>query len=222
MKHTLLSYGIILFLLGSNPFHSYTMPKKQLLAKQEISLEKRHAVPAINEVFKDNILLTLAYMRNKGMEHASFAWEDVREPFHYELLLYPNQAFAFHEDALPEYKQNIIATTNAHFNYSEGFKSDGYLTGDGVCHLASFMNWVAQDAGLDVVSQVNHDFAAIPEVARKYGTSIYFNPGSTASNAQQNLYIRNNRNNPVTLIFDYDLGVLQMSIVEVVENPSMT
>ena len=95
-------------------------------------------------------------------------------------------------------------TTNAHFNYQDGFKSDGYLTGDGVCHLASLMYWAAKDAGLTAYAPTSHDFAIINGVPREYGVSIYSVPDDFDTSARQNLYIQNNLNFPVAFIFNYD------------------
>src|SRR3989338_1540439 len=113
-----------------------------------------------------------------------------------------------------EYKDKVVKTTKAHFNSQEGFKTDGYLFGDGVCHLASLLYWVAKDAGLDAKAPTNHDFMAIPEIDKQYGVSIYSNPQSKGSNSQQNLYITNNKGKPVTFKFDYGQDKLKVSITE--------
>lgn len=222
MKKTFLSITMFLFLVGGNSLYVRIEPEKRVLAKREISLEKRYSNAFVNDVFKDNILLTMAYLRNKDLTAKDINWDEVRKPFHYELVLQPTEAFAFHGDALKEYKDAVIQTTNANFNAQDGFKSDGYLFGDGVCHLASLINWVGQDANLDVKSPTNHDFATIPEIPRKYGTSIYFNPGSSGANAVQNLYVRNNRSNPIVLVFDYENNTLKLTILELAKNPEMT
>jgi len=131
-------------------------------------------------------------------------WESVRKPFHYTLKLNPGEVFAFHEDVLPQYLGKTVKVTNAHFNAQDGFRTDGYLYGDGICHLASLINWAARTAQLSVVSKVNHDFADIPGIAREYGTSIYYFPGANAGNAQQNLYIENTLKQIVYIDFHYD------------------
>src|SRR5687767_48788 len=103
----------------------------RLLSSRSISLENRQADRWINSVFKDNILLTMSYLRGEVKNRSEINWEKVREPFKYEMVLEPNEIFAYHDDFLPAYKGKVTKTTNAHFNYDDGFKSDGYLMGDG-------------------------------------------------------------------------------------------
>lgn len=138
---------------------------------------------------------------------ADVSWPEVEKPFHFEFTLAPGERFAFDDNTLPAYSDNVVKTSNARFMSFEGFKSDGYLIGDGVCHLASLMNWAAQDAGLDVYAPSNHDFAKINEVPRQYGVGIL------STTPQGNLYITNNQNKPVTFLFDYDGTNLTVSIV---------
>lgn len=190
------------------------LPPQQVLASHEFSLEKRYDVKSVSDVFKDNILLNLAYLEGKVVSRNDINWDEIKRPFHYEFKLDPDQAFAFHDDELDEYKGKVVKTTNAHFNAQEGFKTDGYLFGDGVCHLASLIYWVAKDAGLDSLAPTNHNFMAIPEISREYGVSIYSNPYSRASNAQQNLYITNNKDKQITLLFDYANDKLKVSVAE--------
>lgn len=186
--------------------------KEEVLAKHEMSLETRYAVPSVNEVFKDNILLTLAYMTGKVQAPSDISWDALQKDATYEITLKPGEVFAFHDDVLPAYKDAVVKTTNAHFDSSDGFKSDGYLYGDGVCHLASIINWTARDAGLAVESRVNHDFANIPEVPREYGTSI-ITTGSSSYKAQaQNLYVKNTFDKPVKMVFIYKDKVLKVEI----------
>lgn len=187
---------------------------EKLLVSREISLENRHADKWVNDVFKDNILLNMAYLRGVVKSREDIIWDEVTKSFTYEFRLNPGETFAFHDDTLPEYNDRIYRTTNAYFNASDGFKSSGYLYGDGVCHLASFMYWVAKDAGLETNVPTNHNFRAIPEIDREYGVSIYYYPGRTLSNAKQNLYISNNRENPITFKFEYNGDKLKLSVVE--------
>lgn len=186
----------------------------QILSSHEISLENRYQVKSVSDVFKDNILLNLAYLRGVVSSGKNINWDQVSAPFHYEFRLEPNKTFAFHDDVLDKYKDMVVKTTSAHFNSIEGFKTDGYLFGDGVCHLASLIYWVAKDAYLDSYAPTNHDFMAIPEVDKKYGVSIYSNPYYKGSNAQQNLYITNNKGKPITFVFDYNNDKLRTTIVE--------
>lgn len=187
---------------------------EHIIASQEISLKNRYPVESVSDVFQDNILLNLAYMDGKVTKAGDINWDEIKKPFKYEFRIEPNKTFAFHDDVLDEYKDKLVKTTQAHFNAAEGFKTDGYLFGDGVCHLASLLYWVAKDAGLDAKAPVNHDFAAIPEIAKENGVSIYSNPLSKGSNAQQNLYITNNKNNSVILKFEYNGEKLKTSVIE--------
>ncbi|MBI4066817.1 VanW family protein [Candidatus Gottesmanbacteria bacterium] len=163
---------------------------------------------------KNNILLNLAYLSDKVTSKKDLNWEEVIKPFQYEFKLDPGKTFSFHDDVLTKYKNSLVKTTNAHFNAGEGFKTDGYLFGDGVCHLASLINWVAKDAGLEVEAPTSHDFANIPDVPREYGVSIYSNPYSAGSNTRQNLYITNNKGKSITFKFAYQNNKVKVSVVE--------
>jgi len=174
------------------------------LASKSFSLENRYANPYVNNVFKDNILLTLNYMEGTVDNKNDIVWEEVTHPKSYQFVLNPGETFAFHDGLLPEYKDTVVKTTNAHFNSTDGFKSDGWLYGDGVCHLASLIHWAALGAGLKSVSLASHDFAKIPEISREYGVSIKYMPAEVANSARQNLYVTNTLDEPVTFVFDYD------------------
>lgn len=191
-----------------------TQPAPQVLASHEISLDDRYPVKSVSDVFKDNILLNIAYLDGKVTSKDSLNWDEIEKPFHYELTLQPGQVFAFHDDVLDQYKGKIGYTTHAHFTGQEGFKSDGYLYGDGVCHLASLIYWVAKDARLDAVAPTNHDFMNIPKIPKQYGVAIYDNPATPGSNAKQNLYVTNNKDKTVTLVFDYANDNLKISAVD--------
>lgn len=184
------------------------------MASHEMSLSDRYENAYVNGVFKDNILLTLRYLEGSVTEADEISWEAVKKPFKYEFSLKPKEEFAFHDTILPEYAGNIVKTTNAHFNYQDGFKSDGYLFGDGVCHLASLLYWVAKDAGLEVVAPTNHNFANVPEVPREYGVSISFRPNEVYRSALQNLYITNNKEVPIDFVFEYNGEDLKISVKE--------
>lgn len=207
---------IIFFL--SVLFHSNipapaTIPGERVLAVKTMSLDNRYPVQPVNEVFKQNILLTLAYMRQKTVIPFLDA-NSVDKPMYYELTLHQGETFAFHDTVLPEYNGKVVATTNAHFNSREGFKSDGYLIGDGVCHLASLIGFAAQSAGLGVTAPTSHDFANIPDVPKQYGVSIYAIPSDPLASARQNLYITNTFSNDITMVFDYHDSVVKVSIVK--------
>src|SRR5688572_19506478 len=70
---------------------------EHLLAKQQMSLENRHPVAMNNEVYKDNILLTLAYLSGKVTKKNDINWNDVRSFHSYEFELKPGEAFAYHD-----------------------------------------------------------------------------------------------------------------------------
>ena len=180
----------------------------------QYSLSDRYSNAFVNDVFKDNILLTLAYLRGQAEIGEPVQWRLVRTPFKYAFTLRPGETFAFHDQVLPEFRGKIAVTTRAHFGADEGFRSDGYLVGDGVCHLASFLNVTAREADLAVVAPTRHDFAKIPDVSREYGTSIYVDSGNPSGSARQNLYITNNQAEDVTFTFVYDGTNLQISVSE--------
>jgi hypothetical protein len=184
----------------------------QLLAQHSMSLADRYAVPSVNSVFRDNILLTLAYMAGTVKSADQINWDSLHKQASYTMIMQPGEVFAFHDDVLPEFADKQTVTTNAHFNGSEGFRSDGYLYGDGVCHFASLINWVAQDAGLKVVAPTRHDFARIPDIDPKYGTAIYDAPGETAANEAQNLYVENTFAQPVKIVFSYANDTMTVSV----------
>lgn len=178
-------------------------PALQTLASKEYSLANRYKVDSVNQVFADNILLTLSYLSGQTTIGDTINWDRVRQPSEYYFMLKPGESFAFHDQLLEQYKDSVVKTTNAHFILDEGFKSDGWLVGDGVCHLASFLHVVALEAGLEVTAPTRHDFAAIPEVPKEFGTSIYYMPNDVQLSSKQNLYIKNTTNKPVAFVFTY-------------------
>lgn len=188
-------------------------PNETILGSREFSLEKRYDNKYVSDIFKDNILLNIAYLRGI-IKDSSINWNEIEKPFHYQFKLEKHQVFAFHDDILPQYKGDVVKTTDAHFSSIEGFKSDGWLVGDGVCHLASLINWSAKSAGLDVLAPTNHDFAAINQVPKEFGVAIYDVPGQSGSNQLQNLYIKNNKDKAISIAFDYDGTNLKVSILE--------
>lgn len=208
---------ILLFLFSQITIHGIdsNTVRQNLLAQEHISLEKRYEVKSVNDVFKDNMLLNIAYLDGKVKKKEDINWNDIKKPFSYKFTLLPSQAFAFHDDILPAYKGKVVKTTNANFNFADGFKSDGYLTGDGVCHLASLIYWAAKNAGLDAYAPTNHDFAIIPEISKEYGVAIYKTPDNESSSAMQNLYVTNNKKNPVVFEFNYKNNELKLLISEV-------
>lgn len=187
-----------------------TYSNNKVLAAKVISLDKRYNDKFVNGVFKKNILLNLAYLRGEVDKDLPVNWEKTEQPFEYEFSLKQGETFAFHDRVLPQYNGKVIKTTNAHFNSTEGFVSDGYLVGDGVCHLASVIYWAAKEAGLNAQAPTNHDFLEIPEVPKEYGVSVFVMPNDLNLSSNQNLYITNNKQAPVIFKFKYDeknLGV---------------
>lgn len=218
MKQLLISLFMAMF--ANRPEISLVSPVVQniipaqpvIMASKELDMTYRYRVPSVSEVFKDNILLNIAYLDGRVSKAQDIKWDKVTEPFHSEFTLNPNQSFAFHDAILPRYQDKVVITTKARFNKQDGFKTDGYLYGDGVCQLASLLNWLALDAKLQVEEFTNHDFAAIPEVPKEYGVSIYYDPGNKSSSAIKNLYITNNQDKPVTFHFNYDGKQLKVSV----------
>ncbi len=151
--------------------------QEQVLAEQALDLTTRDEVEIVNEVFAFNILKALEYL---GAE--SFTLE-------------PGEVFAFHANVLPEFEGPKI-TMNSKFYIEEGYRAIGGLGGNGVCHLATLINWVASEAGLEVTALANHDFSPVPGVPREYGTSI------RSQSPTQNLYVKNGFDYPVTFIFE--------------------
>lgn len=195
---------------GVTPTQSHV--EGQLLAQRSMDLSYRYPVPSVSTVFRDNILLTFAYMSGRVKNAHEISWESVRSSQSFEMTLNPGEVFAFHDDVLPEFAGKKILTTHAHFNAQEGFLSDGELYGDGVCHFASLINWAARDAGLKVVAPVNHDFAVIPGVDRKYGTAIYYSSEEHGMNQAQNLYVENTFDKPIRLVFTYNKNTLSVGV----------
>lgn len=190
-----------------------TSPEK-ILASRQISLETRYAVSSVNEAMKKNILLNLAYLSGTVKTKTDINWNNLKKSTEYSFVLRPNESFAFHDSILEEYKESVVKTTNAHFNSKEGFVSDGYLVGDGVCHFASIIYWAAKDAGLEALRTKSHSIAKIQEVPDEFGVSIYVDPRS-GFGARNNLYIRNNSEHDVKFRFEYqESGELKVSVIE--------
>lgn len=209
MKKNILLLAILPFSLGSF-FAPVEQSSTAPLSQRELSLENRHEIPFVNQVFKDNILLNLAYLRETVSGGVN--WDEVTKPFQYEFSLDPQKTFAFHDDIEEKYKETLTKTTNAHFNSEEGFKNSGFLFGDGVCHLASLIYWVALDAGLLAEAPTNHDFRVIPDIPKEYGVSIFSNPYSVGSHAKQNLYITNNKDKPINFKFEYRDNKIRVTV----------
>lgn len=174
---------------------SMVNPVPKAMSQVTYSLSNRYSNTFVNDVFSDNILLTIAYLGGNIKKGESVSWNKVKEKEETKFTLEPGETFAFHDAVLEKYKNKIALTTNAHFNSYEGFKSDGWLIGDGVCHLASFMYVAAKNAGLKVEAPTAHDFAVIPNIEKKDGVSIF------SENTLQNLYITNNQSKTIAFVF---------------------
>lgn len=206
-------FGFILFTVVK----SIIMPQKpavKVLSQVTYSLSNRYSDPYVNAVFSDNILLTLAYMNGKVKKSKNVPWNTVKSSGAKTLLLKPGQTFAFHDEVLEKYKGKVVLTTNAHFNFSEGFKSDGWLVGDGVCHLASFMYVAATRAGLLSEAPTRHDFAPIPDVPKQQGVSIFYSQNNPSSSTLQNLYITNNQSKTIAFVFNHAKDNLNIKVEE--------
>lgn len=197
---------------------SANFAQERVLAKKDFDLTDRLPNKGGSDIFADNIVLSLHYLKGDVnslkttpviVNETSLDWQKVRAPFEVSFKLEKGEVFAFDNNAvLPEYKGRIKASTNSKFYMQEGYKSLAGLGGNGVCHLASLINWVSQDAGLKVVAKVNHDFWPIPDVPREYGTSIF------STIPEQNLYIENTKDNPVEFKFDVEKNKITLKITE--------
>jgi len=104
-------------------------------------------------------------------------------------------------------------TMGSEFLVEQGYRSVMGLGGNGVCHLASLINWAASEAGLQVLAPTDHAFAEIPGVPRKYWTSIKYQENSTNSQLQ-NLYVTNNKDFTVRFLFEKNREILEIKILK--------
>jgi hypothetical protein len=184
------------------------------LSEHQISLSQRQPDRYINQVFKDNILLNVAYLENRVINPSDIDWVEVNKPYSYQFSLRPGETFAFHDTVLEKYQGKVVKTGNAHFIGIEGFKHDGYLMGDGVCHLASLFYWVGKDAGLEVEALANHDFAVINEIPKENSKAVYYDPFNRLNSARQNVYITNNKDYPINFVIVYDGENLKLTATQ--------
>jgi hypothetical protein len=185
-----------------------------VLGERSMSLDHRQVNKPLNDIYKDNILLNMAYMRGVVTKGSQVDWDLVRKPFDYQVDLQPGQTFAFHDLVRAEYAGKVAFTTNSHFGGEEGYKFDGTMYGMGVCHLASVINWAAKDAGLNPVAPTNHDFYAINEIPKEHGVAIYADPNAVGVSQLQNLYITNNKEKTVTFRFNFDGDNLKVTVLQ--------
>lgn len=203
----------VISLLVPSPSIRTALPT--LLARHEISLSNRQKEAAVNEIFRKNILLTMSYIRGiEVRDSGGVEWEGITRPFTYRFLLRSEEVFAFHGEVWPRYKKAVVKSAKVNFGPGDGFLSDGHLSGDGVCHLASLINWVAKEAGLKTEAAVNHDFAPINGVPKEFGVSVFVDPINPSVSARQNLYVTNNLRSSVVFEFNYKDEVLSFSVRE--------
>lgn len=214
IKSAILSLFLLLNTGGQISPSFLGLTQEKTLSSRTISLDYRYPSERVSDVFKDNILLNIAYLDGRVDSAKDIDWTKIDQSFKSEFTLQPNETFAYHDAVLPQYEGKVVKTTKSHFNSSDGYKTDGFLYGDGVCHLASLINWAARDANLDVLAPANHDFANIPEIPKEYGVAIYYNPADKSVGARENLYITNNKNKPVNFVFEYKDGQLTVTVTE--------
>lgn len=212
LVNSLISSLMAIVLSTSLATPSASLNQESILASREFSLEKRYAVESVNDVMKKNILLNLAYLEGTVTSKQDLDWDKVNQPQEFNFTLKPGETFAYHDLVRSEFRNNLAVTARTGFNASDGYLSDGYLYGDGVCHFASLINWAAQNAGLMVVVPKDHrSVGQIPEVPADYGVSIYKNEAANIG-AENNLYITNNQDKAVTFSIQYDGKILKVSV----------
>lgn len=185
------------------------------LGSRSMSLNTRYGGVELPEnIYKDNILLNLAYLSGSIKSKSDINWDQLKQPKTIEFSLEPGQRFAYHDIIDPKYQDNVALAVKTNFGAGDGYKFEGGLYGMGVCHLASLIHWAALDAGLESVAPSNHDFYPIPEIPKEYGVAIYNSPDAPASSVRQNLYIKNTLDSKVTFKFDFDGVNLRVSVIK--------
>lgn len=183
----------------------WPIPREEVLAEHILDLNER--LPNSekgNEVFKYNILLNLKYLEGNL---------DLGNSFTTEIELQPGEVFAYQENLLPEFQDKSVKTSGTKFIAQEGYQAFAGLYGNGVCHLASLMNWTASEAGLKVTALANHNFWPIPGVPKEYGTSIRYLPDNGWKTKNQNLYIENPFEEPVKLVFYSSTDEVKLKVI---------
>jgi hypothetical protein len=189
---------------AANPSTSIVQVHEKVLSNHDLDLTQREIDPTINKGFADNIELSLHYLKG-DVGNLPINWNNIRQPFTVEFILNPGETFAFHDNVLPEFTKPKI-TMNSKFITTEGYLYVAGLGGNGVCHLATLINWAAKEAGLETVAKTSHDFAAVVGVPKEFGVSIM----STSSD--QNLYIKNNKPFPVKFIFTVTQNNINLTV----------
>lgn len=185
---------------------------KLVLSTGRMDLSYRYPVENTSKVFTENILINLYYLSRLGRGENGQVIEGFKPQENvtasFSLTLQPGEVFAFHDKVLDQYKESKIIAPEGGYRAKDGYILLGGLYGNGVCHLATLMNYVAQHSGVEVTALTRHDFAAIPGFDREYGTSI------STGNApeRQNLYIKNDKEMPLELRFDLQGNELVFTI----------
>jgi hypothetical protein len=184
----------------------WPIPREEVLAEHVLNLNERLPDSEFgNEVFKYNILLALKYIE---------ADPDLPDSFTAEVELQPGEVFAFQENLLPEFEKKTVKTGWSKYVAQEGYKPLAGLYGNGVCHLASLINWVASDAGLKVTAPANHNFWPVPGVPKEYGTAIRYLADGGWKTENQNLYVENIFDYPIKLVFNCSSDKVELKIIK--------
>lgn len=199
---------------ASGQLQFYSEQPQAVISARSMSLNKRYGHDLPENVYKDNILLNLAYLAGTVHSKNDINWDKLKQPFTMQFSLEPGQRFAYHDVIDPQYKDNVAITAHTNFGAGDGYKYEGGLYGMGVCHLASLIHWAALDAGLESIAPSNHDFYPIPEIPKQYGVAIFNSPDSKAASEKQNLYIKNNLDSKVNFKFDFDGVNLKVSVLK--------
>ncbi len=184
----------------------WPIPREEILAEHVLDLDERLPDSETgNEVFKYNILLALKYIEGNT---------DLSDSFTTEVELQPGEVFAFQENLLPEFENKTVKTGWTKYIAQEGYKPLAGLYGNGVCHLASLINWVGSDAGLKVTAPANHNFWPVPGVPKEYGTSIRYLVDNGWKTKNQNLYLENTFDYSVKLVFEASDEEIDLRVVK--------
>lgn len=188
---------------------------KLVLSTGTMDLSYRYPIENTSRVFAENILVNLYHLSRLGKGESEQITEGFKPqenvPASFSLTLQPGEVFAFHDQVLNQYKESKIVAPEGGYRPKDGYILLGGLYGNGVCHLATLMNYVARRSGVEVTALTRHDFAPVPGFDREYGTSI-----STGNSPErQNLYIKNDKEMPLELKFDLQGNelVFTMSLV---------
>lgn len=185
---------------------------KLVLSTGRMDLSYRYPIENTSKVFTENVLVNLYHLSRLNKSEDAQIPQDFKfqenVPASFSLTLQPGEVFAFHDRVLNQYKDSKIIAPEGGYRPQDGYILLGGLYGNGVCHLATLMNYVAQHSGVEVTSLTRHDFAPVPGFDREYGTSI------STGNApeKQNLYIKNDKEMPLELKFDLQGNELVFTI----------